>query len=276
MVKAKDGTAVPLSIVYRKGLVKDGKAPTLMIGYGAYGDAWTPAYSRGWNAWLARGGIIAVAHVRGGGEFGERWHQAGQKLTKHNTWEDFIACGHYLIDHKYTSTPKLGIWSQSAGGILIGRTITTEPGLVAAAIDGVPLSDTLRFEAGANGPANIPEFGSVKTREGFEGLHAMGAYYHLSPGQTYPYVLVTAGMNDPRVDPWQGAKMAAGLQAVGSPNPVMLRVNFDAGHFADTVAQANSDWTDNFTFLLWAFGEPDFRPKPAATSHATARAANPM
>jgi prolyl oligopeptidase len=137
------------------------------------------------------------------------------------------------------------------------------------------MSDLLRYEAGSNGPGNVPEFGSVKTREGFEALYAMGAYHHVTMGQSYPFVLVTAGMNDPRVDPWQGAKMAAALQAAGSPKPVLLRVNFDAGHFADTVAQANSDWSDNFTFLLWAFGEPDFQPKPAGTS-AIARAANPM
>ena len=232
-----------------------------MIGYGAYGDAWTPAYMRYGNAWLERGGILAVAHVRGGGERGEAWHLGGYKQTKHNTWEDFIACAHYLIDHRYTRSAKLGIWSQSAGGILIGRTITTEPALVAAAIDGVPLSDTLRFETGSNGPGNTPEFGSVKTREGAEGLYAMGAYYHVTKGVNYPAVLVTSGINDPRVDAWQGAKMAAALQAASaSGKPVLLRVNYDAGHFADTTAQVNSDWTDGYSFLLWNFGDPDFRP----------------
>lgn len=269
-VKAKDGTLVPLSIIYRKDTRMDGTAPTIMIGYGAYGDAWTPGYTRRVNAWLERGGIGAVAHVRGGGERGEAWHLAGYKLTKHNTWEDFIACAHYLIDQHYTSSAKLGIWSQSAGGILIGRTITAEPGLVAAAVDGVPLSDTLRFETGANGPGNTPEFGSVKTKEGFEGLYAMGAYYHVKRRVKYPAVLVTAGANDPRVDPWQGAKMAAALQAAtASDKPILLRVNYDAGHFADTTSQTVSDWSDIYSFMLWNFGDPDFQPAPPAQKTAS-------
>jgi prolyl oligopeptidase len=275
-VKAKDGTLIPLSIVYLKGTRLDGSAPTLMMGYGAYGDAWTPSFGRQGAVWLARGGIVAFAHVRGGGERGEAWHLAGYKLTKHNTWEDFIACGHYLIDHHYARSANLGIWSQSAGGILIGRTITAEPALVAAAVDGVPVSDTLRTETGANGPGNIPEFGSVKTREGFDGLYAMGAYYHIVPGTQYPAVLVTAGAHDPRVDPWQGAKMAAALQAAsGSGKPVLLRVNYDAGHFADTTAQVNSDWTDIYSFLLWNFGDADFRPASAAASSKSATAMRP-
>lgn len=269
-VKAKDGTLVPLTILYRKGTPKDGTAPTLMVGYGAYGDAWTPGYARFGNAWLERGGVLAVAHVRGGGERGEAWHLAGYKMTKHNTWEDFIACAHYLIDHQYTRSANLGVWSQSAGGILIGRTITTEPGLVAAAIDGVPLSDTLRFERGSNGPGNTPEFGSIKTKQGAEGLYAMGAYYHVKKGVKYPAVLVTAGINDPRVDAWQGAKMAAALQAAtASGKAVLLRVNYDSGHFADTIAQAKSDWTDIYSFLFWNFGDPQFRPATASVVSAT-------
>jgi prolyl oligopeptidase len=213
--------------------------------------------------------VLAVAHVRGGGERGEAWHLGGYQLTKHNTWEDFIACGHYLVDRHYTSRARLGIWSQSAGGVLIGRAITTEPSLFAAAVDGVPLSDTLRIEKGANGPANIPEFGSTTTKAGFDGLYAMGAYYHVVPGTAYPAVMVTAGAHDPRVDPWQGAKMAAALQAAGSARPVLLRVNYDAGHFADTTAQATSDWTDIYSFFLWNFGDPAFQPAVASPATAT-------
>jgi prolyl oligopeptidase len=138
------------------------------------------------------------------------------------------------------------------------------------------VSDTLRTETGANGPGNIPEFGSVKTKEGFDGLYAMGAYYHIVPGTQYPAVLVTAGAHDPRVDPWQGAKMAAALQAAsGSGKPVLLRVNYDAGHFADTTAQVNSDWTDIYSFLLWNFGDADFRPASAAASSKSATAMRP-
>ncbi len=264
-VKSWDGTMVPLTILSKQGLVKNGSAPTAMIGYGAYGDAFTPEYRRRYNAWLERGGVLAVTHVRGGGEFGESWHLAGKKLTKPNTWRDFIASAEYLIDNKYTSSAKLGIWSQSAGGILIGRSFTERPDLFAAAVDGVPCSDMLRMETGPNGPANIPEFGSVKTQAGFEDLYAMSAYYHIQQGVKYPAILMTAGANDPRVDPWQGGKMAARLQAAtGGDKPVLLRVNYDAGHgITDTVSQQVSDWTDIFTFFLWNFGEPDFQPAVA-------------
>jgi prolyl oligopeptidase len=261
-VKSWDGTQVPLTIIYKQGLVKNGATPTALIGYGAYGDAFLPGFGRRNNAWLARGGILAIAHVRGGGEFGESWHLAGKKLTKPNTWRDFIASAEYLIKNKYTSSAKLGIWSQSAGGILIGRSFTERPDLFAAAVDGVPCSDMLRAETGPNGPANIPEFGSVKTQDGFEDLYTMSAYYHIEKGAKYPAILMTAGANDPRVDPWQGGKMAARLQAAtGSDKPVLLRVNYDAGHgITDTVAQQVSDWTDIFTFFLWSFGDPEFQP----------------
>ena len=144
MAPAPDGTLIPLSIVYKKGMRLDGNNPTALIGYGAYGEVWKPGFSRRNSEWIERGGILAVAHVRGGGEFGEQWRLAGQKLTKPNSWRDFIASAQYLIDHKYTSTPKLGIWSQSAGGILIGRAVTERPDLFAAAVDGVPCSDTPR------------------------------------------------------------------------------------------------------------------------------------
>jgi prolyl oligopeptidase len=261
-VTSWDGTMIPLSIIYKKGLVKDGTAPTALIGYGAYGDAFTPGFSRRYNAWLERGGILAVSHARGGGELGESWHLAGKKLTKPNTWRDFIASAEYLIANKYTTNAHLGIWSQSAGGIIIGRSFTERPDLFAAAVDGVPCSDMLREETGPNGPANIPEFGSVKTQAGFEDLYTMSAYYHIYPGVKYPAILVTAGANDPRVDPWQGGKMAAKLQAAtAGDSPILLRVNYDAGHgLTDTVAQQVSDWTDIFTFFYWNFHDPGFQP----------------
>jgi prolyl oligopeptidase len=260
--RAADGTMIPLSIIYKKGLVLNGNNPTMLIGYGAYGDAMMPGYPRRIMAWLERGGVFAVAHVRGGGELGEAWHLAGKGPTKPNTWNDFIASAEYLIQHKYTQPARLGIWSGSAGGILIGRAITTRPDLFAAALDTVPCSDMIRMVTGANGPPNIPEFGSPDTEAGFKSLYAMSAYYHVEPGIKYPAVLVTAGANDPRVDPWQGAKMAARLQAdTASGKPVLFRVNYDAGHgLTDTIHQQVSDWTDYFTFLYWNFGNPDFQP----------------
>ncbi|RXH55605.1 prolyl oligopeptidase family serine peptidase [Granulicella sibirica] len=272
-IKGLDGTPLPLSIVYKKGLVRDGKAPLAMIGYGAYGDAFTPGFSRRNMAWLERGGVLAIAHVRGGGELGEGWHLAGKKLTKPNTWRDFIASAQYLIDAKYTSKERLGIWSQSAGGVLIGRSITERPDLFAAAVDGVPCSDMLREETGANGPANIPEFGSVKEEDGFKALREMAAYEHVLPGTKYPATLVTAGANDPRVDPWEGAKMASRLQAAnGGTKPILFRVNYDAGHgITDTVAQQVSDWTDIFTFFLWNFGDAGFQPMVVAGAEGHGR-----
>jgi prolyl oligopeptidase len=262
MVTSYDGVQVPLTIIYKRGLVKTGNTPTVMTGYGAYGEALLPGINRRFSAWLDRGGVLAIAHVRGGGEFGESWHLAGKGLTKPNTWRDFIASAEYLIANKYTSSAKLGIWSQSAGGVLIGRSFTERPELFAAAVDGVPCSDLLRQETGSNGPVNIPEFGTVKLQSGFEDLYAMSAYYHITPGVKYPAILVTAGANDPRVDPWQGGKMAAKLEAAtDSGKPVLLRVNYDAGHgITDTVSQQVSDWTDFFTFFLWNMGESEFQP----------------
>ncbi|HEY4090383.1 MAG TPA: prolyl oligopeptidase family serine peptidase [Luteibacter sp.] len=260
MVTGRDGTQVPLSIIYRKGLRRDGSAPALLTGYGAYGAIEFPYYARNMNAWLERGGVYADAHVRGGGELGERWHLAGQKATKHNTWEDFLACADYLVENGYTSRKRMGAWSQSAGGILIGRAITASPTAFAAVVDGVPLSDTLRYETDSNGPSNVSEFGTIKTPEGADALFKMSSYHHVTKGTVYPAVLVTAGANDPRVPVWQGAKMAAMLQASTRGGPVLLRVNRDAGHFADTAAQDVSDVADIAAFLLWQFGDPAFQP----------------
>ncbi len=182
-------------------------------------------------AWIERGGVYAVAHVRGGGEYGKQWYRGGYKLTKPNTWRDFIACAEYLVKQKYTSPGKLAGMGGSAGGILIGRANTERPDLFAAAIDSVGCSDTLRIELSENGPANIPEFGSVKTQEGFEDLYAMSSYQHVRDGTPYPAVLLTTGSNDPRVAPWQAAKMTARLQAAtSSGKPVLLRVDYQAGH----------------------------------------------
>lgn len=260
-VTARDGTRIPLSIIHRRDVQRGGSAPTMLIGYGSYGVSYTPEYRRHFNAWFKRGGIVAFAHVRGGGEFGERWHVAGQKATKPNTWEDLLACGRYLVAKGYTSSAHLGVYSASAGGIAVGRSITAEPALFAAAVDAVPSSDMMRTETESNGPTNIPEFGSVATKEGADALYAMSAYHHIAPRTAYPAVLVTAGANDPRVDPWQGAKMAAALQAAtSSGKPVLLRVNYDSGHGADSAAQIKADWTDYFTFFLWNFGDPAYVP----------------
>jgi prolyl oligopeptidase len=262
-VTSYDGTLVPLSIVHPKNIKLDGSNPTLLDGYGAYGMSNPPFFLSRWLAWYEKGGVYAVCHVRGGGEYGEEWHLAGKKDAKPNTWRDFIACAQYLIDNKYTSPPRLAGDGGSAGGILIGRTITERPDLFGAAIDVVGASDMLRMETTANGVPNIPEFGSTKTEEGYKALYAMSAYHHIQDRTAYPAVLLETGINDPRVDPWHMAKMAARLQAAtASGKPVLLRVEYAGGHggIGGTKKQAQETLADEWSFLLWQFGVPDFQP----------------
>lgn len=263
-VKAKsaDGTMIPLSIVHAKNITLDGSHPTHLIGYGAYGISMDPAFTPYWIAWLERGDVIAVAHVRGGGEYGEEWYHAGYKLTKQHTIDDFIAAAQYLIENKYTSPAHLSGEGTSAGGILIGGAITQRPDLFAGALIRVGCSDALRMEFTPNGPPNIAEFGTVADPDGFKDLYAMDAYQHVKDGTAYPAVLLTAGINDPRVDPSQPAKMTARLQAATSSHkPVLLRVDYDAGHgMGSTRAQRDIEFADEMSFLLWQDGDPAFQP----------------
>jgi prolyl oligopeptidase len=265
-VKARsyDGTMVPLSIIFPKDIKLDGSNPTQLDGYGSYGISSSPSFHSIHLAWYEQGGVYAECHVRGGGEYGEEWHLAGKGPTKPNTWKDFIACAQYLIEHKYTSPKRLAGSGTSAGGVLIGRAITSRPDLFAAAIDWVGASDMLRMETTANGVPNIPEFGSVKTKAGFEALYAMSAYAHVKDGTKYPAVLLMTGANDPRVDPSQMDKMAARLQAAtSSGKPVLLRVNYAGGHqiIGGTEQETQRVAADQWSFLLWQFGMPGFQPK---------------
>jgi prolyl oligopeptidase len=254
-VKAKsyDGTMVPLVILSKRGLKRDGTNPTLMVGYGAYGIVNTePFFASGYLPWLERGGILAFAGVRGGGEYGEEWHLAGKMKTKPNTWKDFIACAEYLINEKYTSAAHLSGEGGSAGGILIGNSIAERPDLFGAAVDAVGVNDAVRAETTSNGVPNIPEFGSTKTEEGFKALLEMDAYLKIKDGVKYPAVLLVTGINDPRVEPWMSAKMAARLQsATNSGKPILLRVDYDAGHgFGSTKRQRNEQNADIYAFLF--------------------------
>jgi prolyl oligopeptidase len=261
-VHSYDGTEVPLSIVFKKGMKMDGTNPTILYAYGAYGISMDAAFGPSYLAWFERGGVLAIAHVRGGGEYGEEWHKAGYKLTKPNTWRDVIACGQYLIDKKYTSPAHLGVQGGSAGGITVGRTITERPELFAAAVPQVGVMNPLRSETYANGIPNIPEFGSVKTQEGFEDLQAMDSYHHVRDGVAYPAVMLTAGIHDPRVTPWMPAKMAARLAvATSSGNPILLRVEYAGGHgIGASKLQREEESADVFSFLLWRFGDAGFQP----------------
>lgn len=255
-VPSHDGVRVPLSIVYRKDLKRDGSHPLLLDGYGSYGITYDPGFSALRLAWLERGGVFAAAHVRGGGEYGEAWHQAGQKANKPNTWKDFIACAEYLVKEGYTSPKHLAGTGTSAGGILIGRAITERPDLFRAAVPRVGVLNALRVEHEPGGPANIPEFGTTAKEDEFRALREMDALSHVKPGVRYPAVLLTAGINDSRVEAWQPAKMAAALQEVKSPDrPVLLRVAFDAGHgMGLTKRQRAEEAADTYSFLLWQLG----------------------
>ncbi len=262
-VKAKsaDGTMVPLSIVHKRGIAMDGSNPTWLEGYGAYGITIDPVFRPNWLAFLERGGIYAAAHVRGGGEYGEDWHVAGQKLTKQHTIDDFLAGAQYLIENKYTSASKLAGEGTSAGGITIGGAVTQRPDLFAVGLIRVGDSDSMRSELMASGPANIPEFGTVKEPDGFKALYAMDAYQHVKTN-AYPAVLLTTGVNDPRVAPWQAAKMTARLQAsTNSGKPVLMRVDYDAGHgMGSTKTQRDVELADEIAFLFWQMGVPGFQP----------------
>jgi len=264
-VASADGTVVPLSVVHQRGVALDGSHPTWLEGYGAYGITIDPAFKPTLLAFFERGGVFAVAHVRGGGEYGEDWHLGGQKLTKQHTIDDMLAGAKYLIDHKYTSPAHLAGEGTSAGGITIGGSITQRPDLFGAALIRVGDSDSLRSELMASGPANIPEFGTVKEADGFKALFAMDAYQHVKPNTAYPAVLLTTGANDPRVAPWQAGKMAARLQTdTNSGKPVLLRVDYDAGHgMGSTKSQRDDELADELAFLFWQLGLPDYQPAAA-------------
>jgi prolyl oligopeptidase len=262
---ARDGTQVPLSIIARKGLTRDGRAAALVDAYGSYQIVNAPFFNARGFAFLELGGVLATAHVRGGGEYGRRWWKAGQKLNKPNTWRDLIDCCESMIHAGWTSAARLAIQGGSAGGITVGMALTERPDLFAAVIDNVGVSNALRAEFSPNGPPNIAEFGTVKERDGFQGLKEMDALHHVRDGVKYPAVLLTTGLQDPRVEPWQVAKMTARLQkASAAPNPVILRVDLDAGHgLGSTRSQTDAERTDEYAFVLWRAGVAGFQP-PAA------------
>jgi prolyl oligopeptidase len=267
-ITARDNkTKLPLSIIEKKGTPHDHKQKVLVEGYGAYGISEEPfarfvPVARGW---VDAGGVLAVAHVRGGGELGDDWHLAGKKATKQNTIHDFMDTAGAMIKLGYASNATLAGMGTSAGGITTGGAITQNPTLFRAALVRVGVSDALREENTEGGPANIPEFGTVKNKTDFDALLAMDAYQHVKPNAPYPAVLLTAGAQDHRVPLWEGAKMAARLQAAGSKTrgPILLRVDYEGGHgtIGAGQKQANAEWADGFAFLLWQLGAGEFQPK---------------
>ena len=254
---AQDGVQIPLSIIHAKGLKLDGNNPTLLMGYGSYGISIKAFFDPSMLAWYERGGVFAVAHMRGGGEYGEGWHKAGKMLNKHTTIDDFIACGEYLVKQGFTRPECLAGEGGSAGGIPTGGALVRRPDLWAVMLMFVPVTNGLRFELTENGPPNVQEFGSVTTEDGFKGLSITDSYARVKDGTHYPAVLLTGGFNDPRVVVWQPAKMAARLQAAtASGKPVLLRVDFQAGHgMGSTRQQVYEERADAFAFVLQQCGK---------------------
>ena len=263
IVKSHDGVEIPVSVLVRKNVKLDGSNPTIVFGYGAYGITQNPFFSPSVYAWLERGGVYAIAHVRGGGALGEEWHQAGRKVTKPNTWKDGIAVAEYLIANRYTSRERIGIYGGSAGGIFVGRAITDRPDLFAAAVPVVGVMDMVRAEADPNGMANIPEFCTVKNEDEFRALLAMSSYHHIRDGVKYPAVMLVHGVNDTRVDVWQSAKFASRLaSAQPEGKPVLMRLDYELGHGGGgTRNQQQVQTADIWSFFLWRFGVPEFQPK---------------
>lgn len=249
---ARDGTEVPISIVKRKDLKPDGRNPTLVSAYGAYQIVYSPYFDPRSVAFLEQGGILATAHVRGGGEFGKRWWKGGQKLTKSNTWRDLIDCSEALIKAGWTKPDHLAIQGGSAGGITVGRAMTERPDLFAVVISNVGVGNPLRAEFSQNGPPNIVEFGTVREKDGFIALKQMDSLHAARDNVPYPAVMLTHGATDPRVEPWQSAKLAARLQrATTSESPVILRITFDAGHgLGSTRDQIDQQRADEYAFIF--------------------------
>jgi prolyl oligopeptidase len=259
-VSGHDGTMIPLSIIYKKGIPLDGSNCCILTGYGAYGSSITPYFSVR-NSVALRGVVLAIAHPRGGGEKGEAWYKAGYKTTKPNTWKDFISCAEYLVKKGYTSPQKLAGTGTSAGGILISRAITERPDLFAAAVCNVGCANAMRLEFSANGPINTPEFGTVKDPAECQALFEMDGVQHVQNGVKYPAVMGVGGWNDPRVTAWEPGKFVAALQAAtASGNPILMKVNYDNGHFTEEKIVTFKNFAGQFAFLLWQTGHKDFQP----------------
>lgn len=259
-----DGVPIPLSIVHRKDIKLDASHAIWLTGYGAYGASINPSFVSARLALLEDGGVYSVCHVRGGGEYGEDWHQAGRFATKPNTYKDLIACAEYLHKKGYGSPATTAIEGRSAGGITVGMATTARPDLFRVVFNGVGDNNVLRSEYGTDGPANSLEYGSTKTEQGFKDLYSVDATQHVKPGVAYPAVLLTSGFNDPRVAPWQPGKMAAHLQAAtSSGRPVLFLVDFDAGHgMGSSKSQRDREIADQMAFLYWQMGRPEYQPQP--------------
>ncbi|MDB6147749.1 MAG: Prolyl endopeptidase, partial [Spartobacteria bacterium] len=248
----KDGTKIPLNIVRKKGTKLDGQNPTLLYGYGGYGISMSPNFEFTRRLWFDRGGVYVVANIRGGGEFGEEWHKAGNLTKKQTVFDDFAAAAEYLVTQKYTRPEKLAIQGGSNGGLLMGAMITQHPDLMHAVVAQVGIYDMLRVELAPNGEFNVTEFGTVKDPEQFKALYAYSPYHHVVDGTKYPALLMMTGANDGRVAPYHSRKMIARLdEANKSGKPILLRTSSSAGHGAGTaLSERIKQLSDIYSFLF--------------------------
>jgi prolyl oligopeptidase len=252
---SKDGTRVPMFITHKKGLALDGTNPTLLYGYGGFNATMSPSFGAMRLAWLEQGGVYAVANLRGGGEYGETWHQAGTKLKKQNVFDDFIAAAEYLVAQKYTAPAKLAIQGGSNGGLLVGAVMNQRPELFKVALPAVGVMDMLRFQKFTIGAAWIDDYGSSDDAEQFKAIYKYSPLHNLKPGTAYPATLVTTADHDDRVVPAHSFKYAAALQAAHQgPNPVLIRIETAAGHGGSNLTKAIEEATDVYAFTWFNMG----------------------
>ncbi|HEV3221099.1 MAG TPA: prolyl oligopeptidase family serine peptidase [Candidatus Acidoferrales bacterium] len=253
---SKDGTRVPMFVAHKKGLKMDGSAPALLTGYGGFNVSETPSFSSSAVVWMEQGGVYAVATLRGGGEFGEKWHQAGMMEKKQNVFDDFIGAAEYLVAQHYTSTPRLTIRGGSNGGLLVGAALTQRPDLFAAVVCSFPLLDMLRYQNFLVAKFWVPEYGSSEKEDQFKYIYVYSPYQHVKAGTKYPGVLFVSGDSDTRVAPLHARKMAALMQASAAPGrPILLKYDTQAGHSGGTpVTRQVEDATDALIFLFWQTG----------------------
>jgi prolyl oligopeptidase len=254
---SKDGTRIPVNIVMKRGTVLDGRNPALLYGYGGFGISESP-YFLGSTAriWLDAGGLYAIANIRGGAEYGERWHRQGMLTHKQNVFDDFAAAADYLVAQRYTSHDRLALLGGSNGGLLMGAEITQHPGLARAVVSAVGIYDMIRVELDPNGSFNTTEYGTVKDPEQFKALYAYSPYHHVVAGTKYPAVLFMTGATDGRVNPMQSRKFAAALQAATSSGlPILLRTSMNSGHgFGTSLDDRIAQQSDEMSFLLDQLG----------------------